>query len=174
MDITYQKIEKRKIKKNYEKEYRAWLRMKTACYNKKNCTYKTYGARGIHVHENWKSNFKRFLTDMGECPEDCTGIDLIDINKDFCKHNCRWVNAFSRRRLKDMPNQKNKRSNSTYDKPKRFTITVEQDYFDYIQRQAIEKSRQLKQPISAVSLIKMVLNEAIPMPKQLEMFNQKK
>ena len=88
------------------REYRAWLRMKSVCYNEKHASYKTYGKRGIRVCPEWKDNFSQFYKDMGEAPEGCTGIEIIDINADYSKYNCKWVNPKNRRELKDMPNQK--------------------------------------------------------------------
>ena len=69
--------------------YRTWTGLFTRCYNKKNATYKYYGAKGITVSDHWKS-FDNFFNDMGERP---TGyqIDRIDPKKGYCKDNCRWV-----------------------------------------------------------------------------------
>src|SRR5690554_3271549 len=88
------------------KEYQAWARIKTRCYNKNDNSFKTYGARGIRMDPRWKDSFMEFYRDMGAMPKGCTGLELINMDADFCKHNCQWVNAVSRRPLKDMPNQK--------------------------------------------------------------------
>jgi|GEM_PF-1040297 len=156
------------------KEYRAWLRMKTVCYNKNNSGYKTYGARGVRMDSAWRYSFSEFYKDMGGMPEGCTGIELIDMSADFCKLNCRWVGPKNRRDLKDMPNQKNRSSVKRYRRPKKITITVESAYFEFLQRQAIEKSREVGEPISAPELIKMILEQNAPMPKQLDMFGKPK
>jgi len=147
-------------------EYRAWARIKTACYNKKNASYKTYGARGIRMQEEWINSFEAFLKDMGPAPKGCTGVELIDYNADFCRINCRWNSRDKRRPLAEMPNQKKRVKYKKYSDPKRITITLEQDYYEFIQRQAIERSRQEKFPVSAGDLIKEIIKKEIPMPKQ--------
>lgn len=147
-------------------EYRAWARIKTSCYNTKNRSYRTYGARGIKMQNEWRDSFEVFLDDMGKAPLGCTGVELIDYDSDFCRINCRWITRDKRRPLVDMPNQKKRHVYKKYNDPKRITITLEQDFFEYIQRQAIEKSRQKNYPISAAEMIREVLEEAIPMPRQ--------
>lgn len=147
-------------------EYSVWARIKTSCYNKNNPSYKTYGARGIRMQEEWINSFDAFFKDMGKAPIGCTGIELIDYNSDFCRINCRWTSRDKRRPLAEMPNQKNRTKYKKYSKPKRITITLEQEYFEFIQRQAIEKSRIKKTPVSASDLIKEILIENAPMPKQ--------
>lgn len=156
-------------------EYRAWSRMKTACYNKNNPSYKTYGARGIEVQEEWRKSFSAFYKDMGAAPKGCTGIELIDLDKDFCRLNCRWTNRDKRRPLADMPNQKKRVNYKLYKNPKRISITLEQGYYEFIQRQAIERSRREGKPITASDLMKEVIEQQIPMPKQQKMkFKEKK
>jgi hypothetical protein len=122
----------------------------------------------------WKESFSAFLKDMGEAPEGCTGVELINMDADFCKYNTKWVTPKNRRDLKDMPNQKNRSSVKRYKKPKRIVLTVESDYFEFLQRQAIEKSRELGEPLSCPELIKLILESQAPMPKQLDMFKTKK
>lgn len=156
------------------KEYRAWLRIKTACFNKNNGAYKTYGGRGVTMDNRWVKSFRNFYEDMGNCPDDCTGLELINMNGDFERLNCRWVGPTSRRNLKDMPNQKNRTRTKKYKQPKRVVLTLEKDYFEFIQRQAIEKSRENRRPISVAEMLKEVVFEQIPAPRQLDMFKKKK
>lgn len=156
------------------KEYRAWLRMKTVCYNQNHKSYKTYGARGIRMDAKWKEDFMAFFKDMGNIPDGCTGLELINMEADFCKYNCRWVNPRNRRELKDMPNQKNRSKQKRYKEPKRIVLTLENSYFEFLQRMAIEKSRELGEPISAPDFIKMILEDQCPAPKQLDMFKKDK
>lgn len=156
------------------KEYRAWLRMKGVCYNKNHKSYRTYGARGIRVQTEWVNDFLRFYKDMGEMPEGCTGIELIDLSKDFCLWNCRWVNPNNRRQLKDMPNQKNRETTRKYKQPKKMVVTLEKVYFEFFQRMAIEKSRELGEPISAPEYAKMILEQHCPMPTQYDLFKKEK
>ena len=145
-------------------EYRAWLRIKTCCYNKNYTNYKTYGGHGIRVCKRWKNNFQNFLNDMGKAKPGSTSAELIDPDKDFCNGNCRWVTSITRRK-KQSPKRK-------YKNPKTFSITIEQEFFDFLQRQAFEKSRELQKPISAVDLIKIILEENAPMGSQMNLFNK--
>lgn len=159
-------------RKHDTREYKVWLRIKTFCYNQNHKSYRTYGARGIRMDPAWKESFSAFLRDVGEAPEGCTGIELIDMNKDFCKFNTRWITPKNRRDLKDMPNQKNRSSVKRYKKPKRIVLTVESSYFEFLQRQAIEKSREIGETISCPEFIKSILEKSAPMPSQLDLFKR--
>ena len=44
--------------------YKIWLGMKRRCYNSKNDSYKYYGARGVRVCSEWKSNFVRSVAGL--------------------------------------------------------------------------------------------------------------
>lgn len=157
------------------KEYQIWRRIKTACYNPRNRTYKTYGARGVRMDERWKEDFEEFLADMGYMPEEATGIELIDLNGDYTKQNCRWVNELTRRSVVNMPNQKRKGYQKKYKKPVRLLLIMEEEYVNFLKRQAIEKSREEGELIPVTTLIKRILEENAPPPTQLSFLpNQRK
>jgi len=69
--------------------YRSWEMMKQRCNNPANASYEHYGQRGITYDPRWES-YQNFLADMGEKPEGLT-LDRIDVNKGYCKVNCRWA-----------------------------------------------------------------------------------
>lgn len=73
------------------KTYNCWANMKQRCINPKNHKFKSYGARGITVCDEWANSFEKFLEDMGEAPQGMT-IERIDVNKGYFKENCCWAN----------------------------------------------------------------------------------
>jgi len=87
------------------KFYNTYFRMKSRCENKNNPKYKHYGARGIQC--SWVS-FDQFKEDMYESflrHEKIHGgrqttIDRIDVNRDYCKENCRWATIAEQNRNK--------------------------------------------------------------------------
>ena len=76
--------------------------MTARCCDKKHKMYAYYGGRGIKICKEWQHTSKRFLEDMGECP-DGYQLDRIDSNGDYCADNCRWVTP--------KENAKNRRNN---------------------------------------------------------------
>ena len=75
-----------------DRTYSSWLNMRRRCYEPNNNRYYLYGARGIGVCERWRESFDTFLSDMGECPNDCS-LDRVDVNKDYSPENCKWSNG---------------------------------------------------------------------------------
>lgn len=72
-------------------EYYCWEAMTARCTNPNNPMYYRYGGRGITVCEEWKNNFKNFLSDMGNKPSSKHSIDRINNDGDYNKNNCRWA-----------------------------------------------------------------------------------
>lgn len=70
----------------------AWRNAKTRCFNKANAKYPQYGGRGITMCEEWTSDFRTFLRDMGECPDGYT-LERIRVNGNYEPGNCEWIPA---------------------------------------------------------------------------------
>lgn len=110
---------------------------------------------------------------MGPMPENCDGIELINLNADFCKLNCRWIGPHNRRALAEMPGNQTRKGRRTLKEPTMICIRVEKEYADFLKRQAIEKSRQLGEVYSVSELIREIVEQQAPMPKQMNMFDEK-
>ena len=84
--------------------YRAWVHIKSRCYNIKVKDYKNYGGRGIIMCDEWLNDFMSFYNwAMANGYQDNLTIDRIDVNGNYEPNNCRWV---------DMKTQQNNRTNN--------------------------------------------------------------
>lgn len=70
--------------------YRIWAGMKTRCTNPNETSWKYYGGRGIKLCDRWEK-FQNFLEDMGEAPSKSHSIERMNVNGNYCKENCRWI-----------------------------------------------------------------------------------
>ncbi len=68
--------------------HRLYDQMMRRCYDRNNCNYKNYGARGIKVCPDWLI-FDNFLADMGEKPVGLS-LDRINNNGNYEPSNCKW------------------------------------------------------------------------------------
>ncbi|WP_052476149.1 hypothetical protein [Cohnella kolymensis] len=71
--------------------YTVWVNMVQRCNNPNSGrNYEAYGKRGIKVDSKWLT-FDGFMEDMGDTYRDCLTLDRIDVNGNYTKQNCRWV-----------------------------------------------------------------------------------
>ena len=82
--------------------YRAWISMKTRCYNANNKDYKHYGAKGIKICSRWRNSFEAFLSDMGDRPSGRYSIDRKDNKKGYTLSNCRWATIYTQNQNRGM------------------------------------------------------------------------
>lgn len=76
------------------KLYNVWNDMRRRCNDPSRKDYKHYGQRGITVCERWNdelNGLNAFLEDMSLPHENGLELDRIDVNGNYCKENCRWV-----------------------------------------------------------------------------------
>ena len=86
---------------NYEKLFGVWQNMKNRCYNEKSERYYAYGARGIRVCDEWKSNFKVFAkwaVENGWKPS--LSIERKDLEIGYCPYNCTFITMSEQARNK--------------------------------------------------------------------------
>lgn len=76
--------------------YQCWVDMKRRCDSE---TDENYGGRGITYCERW-SKFMNFYNDMNPTYFETGTIDRIDVNGDYTKDNCRWIERSGQARNK--------------------------------------------------------------------------
>lgn len=87
------------------KEYNTWNSMIQRCTNPNHRHFNHYGGRGIKVCHRWLESFENFYEDMGECVDSSLTLDRVDVDGDYTKENCRWVNWSVQNRNKRLSKQ---------------------------------------------------------------------
>ncbi|MBU3102922.1 hypothetical protein [Clostridium gasigenes] len=88
------------------KLYPVWVTMKQRCYNGKNKDYYNYGARGVTVCDEWRTNYLKFHNwAYGAGYNEGLSLDRIDVRGNYEPSNCRWAT---------MKEQANNKRNTIY------------------------------------------------------------
>jgi hypothetical protein len=62
-------------------DYVIWTGIKRRCYNKKDPSYKRYGAKGINLCKTWKNSFEKFaiyIRTLENCPSDSVLVSRFE------------------------------------------------------------------------------------------------
>lgn len=89
--------------------YAVWRSMNDRCRLPTHQAWHNYGARGISVCLQWRSDFAIFWADMGSTYARGLEIDRIENNGNYEPGNCRWV--------PNLINANNRRGNQTINTP---------------------------------------------------------
>ena len=100
---------------------------------------------------------------MGPKPDDCDGIELIDLNGDFCKSNCRWVGTHNRRSASEMPGNKKRLTQKSYKAPTMVCIRIEKKYHEFLKSLAEQKYKSTGKGYSVARMIGEMLEQQAPM-----------
>lgn len=71
-------------------EYSSWVAMVRRCTNPNHKDYPRYGARGIHVCDEWRRSFPAFFAHVGGRPAGTT-LDRINGHRGYDPGNVRWA-----------------------------------------------------------------------------------
>lgn len=133
-----------------DKAIKIYQNMRQRCYNPKSARYSCYGGRGIKICDEWlgkngKKNFVLWAIENGYCPN--LSIERIDVNKDYCPTNCKWVELKEQSKnksnthlithngktqcLEDWCKELNLKSNTIYYRVKMRNISFEEALFSY-------------------------------------------
>ena len=74
-------------------EYFIWRQVLRRCYCPDSVDYVYYGARGVGVYEEWRTDFLCFLNDVGRRPSPLHSLDRIDPDGWYEPGWVRWATS---------------------------------------------------------------------------------
>lgn len=78
-----------------------WFSMRARCYNPNHRCYPSYGGKGIVICDEWKKSFEAFKDwSLANGYADNLTIDRIDVSKNYCPENCRWITNWEQQQNK--------------------------------------------------------------------------
>ncbi len=158
------------------REYRIWRKLKQAFINPNDPAYKSNKIKGISICQEWLDDFRLFLRDMKNVPEDCNAINLLTNKKVYCKENCYWIfRARGKRKDYDHKNAIPKKTpRSQLRMSKNLCLTLDKHQFEFIERQASQKSLSEGKHIHPNDLIRQALNKVFPYTSALDICEEEK
>ena len=102
-EITSQLLSQRNLKHNMcqTRLCRIWYGMKDRCYRPTNSRYKYYGAKGVTVCEEWRTDFLPFYNwSVRHGYQANLTIDRINPYGNYEPSNCRWITIQEQQRNK--------------------------------------------------------------------------
>jgi hypothetical protein len=73
--------------------YHTWCGIKARCCNSRHPSFKDYGAKGITICDEWKSDPVAFIAHVGQPPTDHHTLDRINNTRGYEPGNVRWATA---------------------------------------------------------------------------------
>lgn len=90
--------------------YSIWMNMKMRCHNPRNNNYRSYGAKGVSVCDEWRNSFETFRDwALSNGYNEELTIDRINPYGNYHPDNCRWATRDEQQRNKrsDFDRRKN-------------------------------------------------------------------